>query len=98
MELRSTSWFEPMLTSGRYAPWLTDYFTFISELWNNFGPHDPEGEAEAGLENLCMHDTQQITKYLIKFNRLAARAQWGDAPLRCQLYNRLLPWIKDELS
>ena len=61
-------WFEPTLTSGRYAPWLTDYSAFVSELQNNFGPHDPEGEVEAGLENLQMHDTQQITKYLVKFN------------------------------
>ena len=45
-------WLEPTLTSGRYAPWLTDYSTFVSKLWNNFGPHDLEGEAEAGLENL----------------------------------------------
>ena len=45
-------WFEPTLTSGRYAPWLTDYSAFVSKFWNNFGPHDPEGEAEVGLENL----------------------------------------------
>ena len=82
----------------RYAPWLIDYSAIVSELWNNFGPHDPEGEAEAGLENLQMCDTQRITKYLVEFNRLAARVQWGDAPLRHQLYNRFLPWIKDEIS
>ena len=92
------NWFEPMLTSGHYAPWLTNYSTFISELQNNFGPYDPEGEAEAGLENLRMCDTQWIMKYLVEFNRLAVRVQWGDAPLRCQLYNGLLPWIKDEIS
>ena len=74
-------WFEPTLTSGRYAPWLTDYSTFVSKLQNNFGPHDPEGEAEAGLENLRMCDTQRITKYLVEFNGLAAQVQWGDAPL-----------------
>ena len=61
-------WFEPTLTSGCYAPWLTDYAAFISKLRNNFGPHNPEGEVEAGLENLRMHDTQWITKYLVEFN------------------------------
>ena len=61
-------WFEPTLTSRHYAPWLTDYSAFISELRNNFGPHDPEGEAEAGLENLQMRNTQRITKYLVEFN------------------------------
>ena len=59
------NWFEPTLTSGRYAPWLTDYSAFVSELRNNFGPHDLEGEAEVGLENLQMCDTQRITKYLV---------------------------------
>ena len=61
-------WFEPTLTSGCYAPWLTDYSTFVSKLRNNFGPHDPEGEAEAGLKNLRMRNTQRITKYLVEFN------------------------------
>ena len=88
-------WFEPTLTSSLYAPWLTDYSAFISELQNNFGPHDMEGEAEAGLKNLQMHNTQWITKYLVEFNRLAARVQRGDAPLRCQLYNGFPPQIKD---
>ena len=74
-------WFEPTLTSGHYAPWLTNYSAVVSKLQNNFGPHDPEGEAEAGVENLRMCDTQRITKYLVEFNRLAARVQWGDAPL-----------------
>ena len=74
-------WFEPTLTSSRYAPWLTDYSAFVSKLRNNFGPHDPEGEAEVGLENLQMCDTQEITKYLVGFNRLAVRVQWGDVPL-----------------
>ena len=61
-------WFKPTLTSGRYAPWLTDYSTFVFKLWNYFRPHNAEGEAEAGLENLQMRDTQRITKYLVEFN------------------------------
>ena len=91
-------WFEPTLTSGCYAPWLTDYSAFVSELQNNFGPHDLEGEAEGGLKNLRMCNTQRITKYLVEFNRLAARVQWGDAPLRRQLHNGFPPRIKDEIS
>ena len=63
-----------------------------------FRSPDSEGEAEAGLENLRMRDTQQITKYLVEFNQLAARVQWGDTPLRRQLYNGFPPQIKDEIS
>ena len=74
-------WFEPSLTSGKSPPWLNDYSDFIRELKNNFGPHDPEGEAEADLENLKMHDNQRIMKYLVDFNHLATHVQWGDAAL-----------------
>ena len=74
-------WFEPSLTSGKSLPWLDDYSDFIGELKNNFGPHDPEGEAEADLENLKMCDNQRIVKYLVDFNHLAAHVQWGDATL-----------------
>ena len=70
-------WFEPTLTSGRYAPWLTDYAAFVSELWNNFGPHNPEGEVEAGLENLRMRDTQRTTKYLTEFNQTSCTSPMG---------------------
>ena len=91
-------WFEPSLTSGNDVSWLSDYSKFVSELRIHFSPFDPEGEAKAELENLHMHDNQRITKYLVEFNRLAARVQWGNAALRCQFYNGLPPRIKDEIS
>ena len=75
-------WFELSLTSGESLPWLNDYSDFIRELKNNFGPHDPEGEAKADLENLKMHNNQRIVKYLVDFNRLAAHVQWGNATVR----------------
>ena len=60
---------------------MTTPMNFIGELKNNFGPHDPKGEAKADLENLKMHDNQHIVKYLVNFNRLAAHVQWGNAAL-----------------
>ena len=74
-------WFEPSLTSGNDVSWLSDYSKFVSKLHSHFSPFNPEGEAEAELENLCMRDNQRITKYLVEFNRLAARVQWGNAAL-----------------
>ena len=88
----------PTFTSSQHAAWLSDYSTFISELQNNFGLHDPEGEAEASLKNLRKHENQRITKYLVEFNWLAACVQWGDAPLCHQLYNGFPSQIKDEIS
>ena len=74
-------WFELSLTSGESPPWLDDYSDFIRELKNNFRPHNPEGEAEANLKNLKMHDNKCIVKYLVDFNCLAAHVQWGNAAL-----------------
>ena len=91
-------WFEPSLTSGESLPWLDDYSNFVGELKNNFGPHDPEGEAEADLENLKMHDNQHIVKYLVDFNCLATRVQWGDTTLCRQMYWGLRSHIKDEIA
>jgi hypothetical protein len=42
----------------------------------------PEGEAKAELESFRMRNNQRITKYLVEFQQLAARVQWGDAALR----------------
>ena len=44
-------WFELSLTSRLNPSWLNDYSNFILELKKNFGLHNPEGEAEANLEN-----------------------------------------------
>ena len=91
-------WFEPSLTSGESPPWLDDYSNFVGELKNNFGPHNPEGEAKANLKNLKMCDNQCIVKYLVDFNHLATHVQWGDAILRRQMYHGLPSHIKDEIA
>ena len=78
--------------------WISDYSEFTSELKQNFGPHDPEGDAENELEALRMKDNQRMVKYLVDFNRLAARVTWGDSALRHQLYKGLPNRIKDEVS
>ena len=91
-------WFKPLLTSGLNPAWLDGYSDFISELRKNFRPHNPEGGAEADLENLCMCNNQHIVKYLIDFNRLTTRVQWGEAALRQQLYHGLPSQIKDEIA
>src|SRR3979490_2070229 len=91
-------WFEPALSSDDEPTWLDDYPYFISKLKDNFGPHDPVGEAEANLKNLRMRDNQRVTKYVVEFNRLATRIEWGDAALRRQFYNGLPSRIKDKIA
>src|SRR5436305_14868031 len=64
----------------------------------NFGPYDPEGEAEAELYVLWMKDNQKINKYLVEFNRITARLQWGNATLRHPSYRGLPSRVKDAIS
>src|SRR4051794_13738992 len=58
-------------------------------LETNFGPYDLEGEAEAELDALRMKDNQKLTKYLVEFNWITARLQWGNAAFRHAFYRRL---------
>ena len=91
------NWFEPSLTSTLNLTWLNDYSNFVSELRKNFRLHDPEGEAKANLENLCMRENQCIVKYLVDFSHLTVHVQWGEAALCWQLYCGLPSQIKDEM-
>ena len=90
-------WFEPALTEGEEEFWMSDWDEFIHQLQVNFGPADPVGDAEEGLDVLRMRDGQKIAKYNVEFNRLAATAKWGDAPLRHAYYKGLPDRIKDSL-
>ena len=48
-----------------------DYLAFLSELEDNFGPHDPVGNAEKSLHMLTMKKGTCIVKYNINFWELA---------------------------
>jgi len=54
---------------------------FVMELENNFSTFNPEGEAEAKLEQLCMHENHQPMKHFIKFQQLATQVKWDKAKL-----------------
>jgi hypothetical protein len=45
-----------------------------------------------------MKDNQKIAKYIVSFQQLAPRVQWGQAALRRQFYIRLPSQIKDEIA
>ena len=89
-------WFKPGLTSEDKPDWLHSYSEFLSELRINFGPHNPEADAEAELETLWMRDNQRITRYNVDFNHLAPRVKWGESALLRQYYMGLPARIKDE--
>jgi hypothetical protein len=45
-----------------------------------------------------MKDNQKIVKYIVSFQQLAPRVQWGQAALRRQFYIGLPSRIKDEIT
>lgn len=90
-------WFEPAITHNAIDPWMTDWDEFVFQLESNFGPADPVGDAEEGLDNLRMRDGHKVAKYNVDFNKLAAITKWGDAPLRHAYYKGLPDRIKDSL-
>jgi len=85
------SWFEPGLSDPtNSAHWMWDYQAFLGELEDNFGPHDPVGDAEKALSELSMKDTARIVKYNVDFWELASRVSWDETAL-CDRYFRGLP-------
>jgi hypothetical protein len=94
-------WFEPDLLNGQgFRPrWVDNYEAFVFELESNFGPYDPEGEAEDRLDELTMGENQRITKYLVEFNRYASQVRgYGMGALRRRFYKGLPDRLKDEIS
>jgi Domain of unknown function (DUF4939) len=92
-------YFEPALMDLDENPvWSTNYSEFTSELRTNFGPFNPKADAENELDRLRMKDNQKIVKYIVSFQQLSPRVQWGQAALRRQFYIRLPSRIKDEIA
>ena len=66
-----------------------NYQAFLSELENNFSPHDPIRDAEKYLSELVMKKTAKIMKYNMDFWDLASWVSWNEAELRDHYYHGL---------
>ena len=45
-----------------------------------------------------MCDNQKVAKYIVSFQQLSSKVNWGNADLHCQFYNGLPSRIKDEIT
>jgi hypothetical protein len=77
---------------------MEDWSDFVTILRTQFGPIDPTGDAESGLDHLKMQDNQHIVKYNVEFNRLSIRTGWDEGVLRYRYYSRLAERIKDVMG
>ena len=78
--------------------WSDDYDELVSELRTNFGPFDIEADVENELEQFKMRDNQKVAKYIVSFQQVSSKVNWGDAALRRQFYNGIPGHIKDEIA
>ena len=85
-------WFEQGVLEDKQtqAPeWRSSWMEFIKELQTHFGPTNPTGTAEVELQHLTMTSRACLSEYLVRFNMLASRVEWGDVVLRFQFYDGL---------
>src|SRR6266436_1640963 len=85
-------WFEQGILEDdpTQAPgWKSSWTEFIKELQTHFRPANPTGVAEAELQHLTMSSRACLSEYLVRFNTLASRVEWGDAALCFQFYDSL---------
>ena len=59
-------------------------------------PTNPTGAVEAELQHLTMSSRAHLSEYLVRFNTLASRVEWGDAALCFQFYDSLPEQLKDQ--
>ena len=74
-----------------------NYQAFLSELENNFGPHDPVRDAEKSLSKLIMKKTAKIMKYNMDFWELASWVSWNEVALCDCYYHGLLLHLHTEV-
>ena len=74
-----------------------DYQAFLGELEDNFGPHDPVGDAEKAHNKLSMKNTTYIAKYNVDFWELASQVTWNETALCDRYFRRLLLRLHTEI-
>ena len=74
-----------------------NYQAFLSKLEDNFGPHDPVGDAEKSLDELQMKKSTHIVKYNVDFWELASRVDWNESALSNRYFHGLLLWLCTEV-
>ena len=92
-------WWQPFLLDSpdNLPTFMTNYLDFLDELHAQFGPVDPEGEAEEKLDQLRMAEHHRVSKYAILFTSLAAQTRYEEFALYRIFYKGLASRIKDEL-
>ena len=78
--------------------WRSSWTEFVKELRTHFRPTNPIGTVEAELRHLTMASGACLSEYLVRFNTLASRVEWGDVALCFQFYDGLPDRLKDRIA
>ena len=60
---------------------MTSSLALIQQLYLHFGPRDSARVVAIKLDRLQMQNNQQVSKYVVVFNAVAAKTSFGDATL-----------------
>src|SRR5260370_2469244 len=94
-------WFEQGILEDDLSQalgWKSSWMEFIKELQTNFRPANPTGAVEVELRHLTMSSRAHLSEYLVRFNTLASRVEWGDVALCFQFYDGLPDQLKDQIT
>ncbi|KAG6883852.1 hypothetical protein C0993_003346 [Termitomyces sp. T159_Od127] len=76
---------------------LSNWQAFAQEFLSKFGVFDIVAEAEENLFNLQMHNNEEFTTFIIRFEKEAYKTGWNDNTLQFALHCALPQCIKDVL-
>jgi hypothetical protein len=90
--------FEPyILDPTNSATFMRVLSRFIEKLESNFGPYDPEGDAEVALHKLDMKENHHVNRYIVDFTKYASRLDWNEPALRDKFYRGLPLRLRTEI-
>src|SRR5258707_2161772 len=94
-------WFEQGILeddSTQAPEWRSSWMEFVKELRTHFRPTNPIGTVEVELRHLTIASGACLSEYLVRFNTLTSRVEWGDAVLHFQFYDGLPDRLKDWIA
>ena len=69
--------------------------TFKTAMGKTFGILDEERDVERKLQ--ALRQTGSASEFVVKFQQLAVRTQWGDSALTALFYQGLKEQVKDDI-
>jgi hypothetical protein len=74
---------------------LLNWHDFTSEFGRRFGLANPKVDAQQQIWNFMMGDWERFSNFITRFEQEAYETRWNDEALQSELYQALIPYMKD---